>query len=146
MSPPRLISPRATPSDHSLPERARSPPPPSGLPPPVPPASASLPPRPPTPVNLQSPRPVATALPRIESELRAAAAYEQSITAGPSKPPVARKTKRKPVHRTRAEEEAAYGRTFAGCGQQSDYTVLTKLGEGTFGCVFVSVPPFYATP
>lgn len=43
--------------------------------------------------------------------------------------------RRKPVHRTREEEEAAYGRTFAGCGKKSDYDILTKLGEGTFGYV-----------
>ncbi|KAI0698061.1 kinase-like domain-containing protein [Cerioporus squamosus] len=133
VSPPRLISPRATPSDHSLPEPTKSPPPPSGRPPPVPPVSISLPPRPPTPVNAHSPQLIATFLPRVESEVRAAAAPEQHQTAGPSKPTVARKPKRKPVHRTREEEEAAYGRTFVGCGQQSDYTVLTKLGEGTFG-------------
>ncbi|RPD71751.1 Pkinase-domain-containing protein [Lentinus tigrinus ALCF2SS1-7] len=139
VSPPRLISPRATPSDHSLPEPAKSPRPPSGLPPPVPPLYASLPPKPPTPVNFHSPRPVAPSLPRIESEVRAAAAPEQSNTAGSSKPIVARRAKRKPVHRTREEEEAAYGRTFQGCGQQSDYTVLTKLGEGTFGEVHKAV-------
>ena len=26
---------------------------------------------------------------------------------------------------------------FRGCGQKSDYTFLTKLGEGTFGCVVI---------
>ncbi|TFK86661.1 Pkinase-domain-containing protein [Polyporus arcularius HHB13444] len=132
-SPPRLISPRATPSDHSFPEPAKSPPPPFGLPPPAPPLSSSLPPRPPTPVNAHSPQLIATYLPRLESEVREAAPPEHHPTAGPSKPTAARRPKRKPVHRTREEEEEAYGRTFVGCGQQSDYTVLTKLGEGTFG-------------
>lgn len=45
------------------------------------------------------------------------------------------KTRRKPVQRTREEERAAYGRVFHGCGHQSDYEVINKLGEGTFGCV-----------
>ncbi|KAF9493060.1 Pkinase-domain-containing protein [Pleurotus eryngii] len=37
------------------------------------------------------------------------------------------------ARRSRKEEEKAYGRTFEGCGEQSDYNVTTKLGEGTFG-------------
>ena len=49
--------------------------------------------------------------------------------------PIIPRPKRKPVHRSREEEKAAYGRIFEGCGLQSDYDVLMKLGEGTFGCV-----------
>ena len=45
------------------------------------------------------------------------------------------KKKREPVERSRKEEMEAYGRTFEGCGKQSDYNVTTKLGEGTFGYV-----------
>lgn len=45
------------------------------------------------------------------------------------------KTRRKPMQRAREEERAAYGRVFQGCGQQSDYEVINKVGEGTFGCV-----------
>lgn len=44
--------------------------------------------------------------------------------------------KREPVKRTRREEEEAYGRTFLGCGQITDYDITTKLGEGTFGLVW----------
>lgn len=45
------------------------------------------------------------------------------------------KKKREPVERSRKEEMEAYGRTFEGCGKQSDYNATTKLGEGTFGYV-----------
>jgi serine/threonine-protein kinase BUR1 len=48
---------------------------------------------------------------------------------------VSSKLKRKPLQRSREEETAAYGRVFQGCGQQSDYEVINKLGEGTFGYV-----------
>lgn len=34
---------------------------------------------------------------------------------------------------------AAYGRTFAGCGEQSHYEVTKKLGEGTFGEVHKAI-------
>ena len=37
------------------------------------------------------------------------------------------------VRRSRKSEMEAYGRTFRGCGVQSEYSVTTKLGEGTFG-------------
>ncbi|KDQ60137.1 hypothetical protein JAAARDRAFT_152682 [Jaapia argillacea MUCL 33604] len=49
------------------------------------------------------------------------------------------KKKREPIHRTRDEEKEAYGRVFVGCGKQSDYDVLTKLGEGTFGEVHKAI-------
>jgi serine/threonine-protein kinase BUR1 len=45
--------------------------------------------------------------------------------------------KRMPVRRSRKEEYEAYGRSFEGCGMQQDYDVTTKLGEGTFGSVYV---------
>ena len=57
----------------------------------------------------------------------------RSETAQPARPPL--KPRRKPVQRSREEEMVAYNRVFQGCGQQSDYEVTTKLGEGTFGCV-----------
>lgn len=47
--------------------------------------------------------------------------------------------KREPVKRSRKEEMEAYGKTFEGCGKQSDYTVTTKVGEGTFGYVILVV-------
>lgn len=40
-----------------------------------------------------------------------------------------------PPRRSLIEEEKAYGRVFKGCGNQQEYQVTTKLGEGTFGCV-----------
>lgn len=52
---------------------------------------------------------------------------------GSSSKPVAKK--RIPVRRTKEQEKEVYNRTFIGCGAKSDYDVLTKLGEGTFGCV-----------
>lgn len=47
--------------------------------------------------------------------------------------------RREPVHRTRKEEMAVYGRTFEGCGHQNDYETTTKLGEGTFGEVHKAI-------
>ncbi len=44
---------------------------------------------------------------------------------------------RPPLRRSREEEYKAYGRTFVGSGQQDDYDTMTKLGEGTFGYVFL---------
>lgn len=49
------------------------------------------------------------------------------------------KKKREPVERSRKEDMEAYGRTFEGCGKQSDYNVTTKVGEGTFGYVIFVV-------
>lgn len=43
------------------------------------------------------------------------------------------------MQRTRDEERAAYGRVFHGCAQQSDYEVINKLGEGTFGYGWISL-------
>ncbi|KAI0747044.1 kinase-like domain-containing protein [Daedaleopsis nitida] len=109
----------------------------------APPASAALPRKPPTPLNLRSPKPVPPALPRNEYEVRAAAAplQDQQPKLPETKPIVVRKPKRKPVHRTRSEEAAAFGRNFVGCGQKGDYAVLTKLGEGTFGEVHKAIGP-----
>jgi hypothetical protein len=45
------------------------------------------------------------------------------------------------LHRSREEEYKAYGRTFVGSGQQDDYDTMTKLGEGTFGYVFLLAVP-----
>jgi hypothetical protein len=38
------------------------------------------------------------------------------------------------VHRSR-QGKGFYGKTFEGCGQQSYYEIITKVGVGTFGCV-----------
>jgi serine/threonine-protein kinase BUR1 len=50
---------------------------------------------------------------------------------------VAPSKRKEPVRRTREEEKDAYGRVFMGCGQQSDYELMTKVGEGTFGYAFL---------
>ncbi|KAI0777181.1 kinase-like domain-containing protein [Trametes elegans] len=135
---PRPISPRTTPDLDGAANARRSPPVPSRLlPPPL--LSASLPPKPPTPIVARSPRPLPSQLPRQESEIRAAGAgtSRQDLSREPK--PAVRRPKRKPVHRTREQEQEAYGRVFVGCGQQSDYAVLTKLGEGTFGEVHKAI-------
>ena len=46
-----------------------------------------------------------------------------------------RRHRNPPARRTQKQEVQAYGHKFIGCGQQSDYDVTTKLGEGTFGFV-----------
>ncbi|PFH50529.1 hypothetical protein AMATHDRAFT_144903 [Amanita thiersii Skay4041] len=57
-----------------------------------------------------------------------------------SEPPKVRPVRtREIVRRSRKEEMEAYGRTFIGCGKQSDYEVTTKLGEGTFGEVHKAI-------
>ena len=53
----------------------------------------------------------------------------------PEVPPPLIKKKRIPVKRSREEEKEVYQRVFVGCGKRSDYDIMTKLGEGTFGCV-----------
>ncbi|KAI0824813.1 kinase-like domain-containing protein [Trametes gibbosa] len=139
--PSRLISPRTTPPINGAGDHANTPPQPVRPPPPPPPESASLPPRPATPSNIRSPRALSFALPRQESEIRAAAsnASRQDPGKDAAVKPTLRRPRRKPVHRSREQELEAYGRIFAGCGQQSDYAVLTKLGEGTFGEVHKAI-------
>jgi serine/threonine-protein kinase BUR1 len=46
-----------------------------------------------------------------------------------------------PPRRSQIEEENAYGRVFKGCGNQHDYQITTKLGEGTFGYVLITFVP-----
>ncbi|KIP11898.1 hypothetical protein PHLGIDRAFT_33171 [Phlebiopsis gigantea 11061_1 CR5-6] len=53
--------------------------------------------------------------------------------------PLSSLQRRKPIHRTREEEQDVYGKIFKGCGLQSDYDLLKKLGEGTFGEVHKAV-------
>src|SRR6266702_1715243 len=59
---------------------------------------------------------------------------EHLSSAQPSRP------LRPPLRRSREEEYKAYGRTFVGSGQHDDYDAMTKLGEGTFGHVFLFLP------
>ena len=122
--------------------------PPSPPPPPLPPApqpmkSSALPPthtmlsiplpkKPSTPKDAHSPPPLP--LPAAEDE--AVHKREESQRAlAPKANDARRKQKREPVHRSREDEQKAYGRMFVGCGRQEDYDVTTKLGEGTFGFV-----------
>lgn len=135
--PSRPISPRTTPPTNGADAHANTPPPPVRPPPPPPPEATSLPPRPAAPSNIHSPRPLPSTLPRQESEIRAAAsdASRRDISRDIALKPSIRRPRRKPVHRSREQELEAYGHMFVGCGQQSDYAVLTKLGEGTFGYV-----------
>jgi serine/threonine-protein kinase BUR1 len=73
---------------------------------------------------------------RFETVQQRSQANGESSTSKTSVPP---RSKHIPVLRTREEEKAVYGRVFEGCGLQSDYDVLMKLGEGTFGCVRVHI-------
>ncbi|PIL27727.1 transporter [Ganoderma sinense ZZ0214-1] len=146
-SPPaRLISPRATPDKNGAAEQENGQlqaPVSNGLPPPASSDMAGLPPKPPTPLDRHSPQPVPPSFARIESGLRTTASAvppEQSKKSYDGQPIAAvRRPRRKPVHRTREQEQQAYGRVFVGCGQQGDYTVMTKLGEGTFGEVHKAI-------
>ena len=56
-------------------------------------------------------------------------------------PPQPPRPIRPPLHRSREEEYKAYGQTFVGSGQQDDYDTMTKLGEGTFGYVYLLAAP-----
>ncbi len=149
-----LTSPRGSPrprSPESLNGRAKTPPPP---PPPIddapPPPEAderptflpnthaavkiALPKKPPTPRERSPKESILTGKDNHRSEgdsARHRSETSHSTTTKPVKP------RRKPVQRTREEEMTAYGRVFQGCGQQSDYEVTTKLGEGTFGYIIL---------
>ncbi|KAI5996465.1 hypothetical protein F5J12DRAFT_355105 [Pisolithus orientalis] len=148
----RPISPRPLPPQSpppSLPPSGPPPPPPSS-PPPVPPAhpvkddtlpaahsavSIAMPfKRPQAPRDDHSPSPYPLP-PAHEDDVRRAQEKRDAaggdLAAISAVPPQRRR--REPVHRTRKEEMAVYGRTFEGCGRQSDYETTTKLGEGTFG-------------
>jgi serine/threonine-protein kinase BUR1 len=85
--------------------------------------------RPGAPLDLHSPTPLPLP-PADESEIKHE--HERKISEGEVKEVLAVK-KRMPMRRSPKEEYEAYGRSFEGCGMQSDYDVTTKLGEGTFG-------------
>jgi hypothetical protein len=53
--------------------------------------------------------------------------------ASPSKQPTKSSSHKVARVRGKAEEKAAYGREFVGSGRLSEYIIMRKLGEGTFG-------------
>ena len=142
-TPPRPLSPQSLRDARDGPG---TPPMPLEVPPPAPPpderlkvlptqhaaVKISLPKKPPTPLDSSSllapkepPKPI-----RQDSD----GGRGDRRDGGETKV-VAHRSRRVPVQRTREEERAVYGRIFQGCGMQSDYDVITKLGEGTFGYV-----------
>lgn len=90
-----------------------APPPPSEEPPPIPPFDSRLAaPVPPPPNGVP-------------------ATQQAEVSKGV---PVIKATGTKLLRSTEAEQEA-YGRAFVGVDKLSDFELLNKLGEGTFGCV-----------
>ncbi|CAL1708739.1 unnamed protein product [Somion occarium] len=155
-SPQRPLSPQ---SIGSLPKAKRStgprtpplPPQPDAPPPPTPPGGdvrsilpdrhqavrIPLPKKPPTPVHFSPPnRPLpgeerpSAPKPKPEPHRTKESLHTRVLVQRP---------RRKPVQRTREEEQKLYGRIFEGCGCQEDYDVITKLGEGTFGEVHKAI-------
>lgn len=150
--PPGLSSP---PPGSQSPGELRTPPPPAISPPPPPPpdmrmskdqtlptnhaaVSISIPmKRPGAPREVHSPPsmalPLAGEVSGEDKERRAQEPLREKVVLNQSR-------RREPVRRSRKDEEKAYGRAFAGCSDQADYQVTTKLGEGTFGFVVFVLP------
>lgn len=80
--------------------------------------------RPPAPNDIHSPTPLP--LPPAKEEVAHGAPDDKESR-------YRQVRKREVIRRSAEEEKEVYGRTFVGCGSQSDYSVTTKLGEGTFG-------------
>ncbi|RDB30566.1 putative cyclin-dependent kinase 9 [Hypsizygus marmoreus] len=152
LPPPPPSLPPPPPQPEPLPLKpSRTPPPPSSSPPPAPPPDVrlmkdealpqihpliSIPlKRPGAPKDIHSPTPLPLP-PAKENVLKEAEKRrEQKEPVVQSRPA----RKREPIRRSRKEEMEAYGRTFEGCGIQADYSVTTKLGEGTFGEVHKAI-------
>jgi hypothetical protein len=67
----------------------------------------------------------------------------KSPTSTPPQPPSQQPPKAPPKRRrSESAERAAYGRKFVGCEQLSDFELLDKLGEGTFGYTISHRPSF----
>lgn len=148
---PTSSYPPRSPSPIRTADGPRTPPPPSDPPPPPPPepkgdilpyehATVSIPMptrRPGAPLDIHSPTPLPLPPPEesvIKQERERKDAEDSRGDAnGMVKERVVKK--REPMRRSGKEEYEAYGRSFEGCGMQSDYDVTTKLGEGTFGSV-----------
>ncbi|KAG5638003.1 hypothetical protein H0H81_002271 [Sphagnurus paluster] len=148
--PPLPPSAQPPPPIPHLPPLAYMPPPPKNSPPPPPPPDPrlmkdmTLPQehktvsiqlrRPPGPKGMHSP--THTLHPPTKNVLMTNGARNEKKEPDA---PVRQIRKRDPVRRSKKEEMEAYGRTFEGCGMQSDYDVTTKLGEGTFGEVHKAI-------
>ncbi|KAF6757633.1 Pkinase-domain-containing protein [Ephemerocybe angulata] len=58
----------------------------------------------------------------------------------PNEPPKIRIVRKREFSKRKPKQDVeAYGRAFVGCGDQSDYEVTKKLGEGTFGEVHKAI-------
>lgn len=142
-TPPRPLSPQSLPDGprtpppplpDSLPSRPRGEDRPTFLPSTHATVKISLPKKPPTPKEKSPPVSLVTVRDSRKSEPEPTRYRSEHA---PTK--VSKSSRRKPMQRTRDEERAAYGRVFHGCAQQSDYEVINKLGEGTFGYVWISL-------
>ncbi|KAL0958127.1 hypothetical protein HGRIS_000295 [Hohenbuehelia grisea] len=141
MSPPPGPSPPPAPQSNG---ENGTPPPPLNSPPPAPPPDArlapskpisiSLPKRPGAPLDKHTPPsmplPATMSVARDQKPKDDMSLREKVARAQP---------RRRAPRRSRKEEERVYGRTFVGCGEQLDYSVTTKLGEGTFGEVHKAI-------
>lgn len=82
-----------------------------------------------------------TSAPPIKPPPPPPSAAEQKGAKSQLKPPEVPKVrsvrKREIVRRSVRLEIDAYGRSFTGCGLHADYDLITKLGEGTFGYVWL---------
>lgn len=150
VSPPPPHPPPCTTPPHPPSQISQTPPPPSFSPPPPPPPDPRLKDqtlpmahafvsialkRPGAPKDVHSP--ASMTLPAAKVEVNGAVKDKEQNEAESTKQRPVRK--REPVRRTRKEEMEAYGRSFVGCGLQTDYEVTTKLGEGTFGEVHKAI-------
>ncbi|KAF5351252.1 hypothetical protein D9756_008328 [Leucocoprinus leucothites] len=137
--------------DEAVPPPPPSPPPPDTTPPPPPPdashhkdqtlpnahATVSIAIKRPSQKERSPPHVSLSSAPHAKPPL------EQQSTKSELKPPDIVKVrpvrKRQIMRRSAKAEMEAYGRVFAGCGQQLEYDLTTKLGEGTFGEVHKAI-------
>ncbi|KAF9450218.1 Pkinase-domain-containing protein [Macrolepiota fuliginosa MF-IS2] len=135
-----------------------TPPPPEVTPPPPPPiestrhkdetlpnthASVSIAMKRPPPRDRSPPHISLTSAPQAKPQPPVPPPHEQHNARAELKPPdvtKVRPVRKTPITRRTAKEEMdVYKREFAGCGQQLDYDLTTKLGEGTFGEVHKAI-------
>lgn len=130
--------PPPPPSEPPLPPPESSEPrPPTDTPPPAPPPDTRLQNR--VPLGLPV-KPDAAAQPLPPPPAAPLPPQQRPSFVKQPKPAVIRVArKREFSKRTPKQDVKAYGRTFLGCGDQSDYEVTKKLGEGTFGEVHKAI-------